>query len=167
MYRIPIYQVRLVRDGSQPSARKKVDSPATAAQVLQQYLDGADREHFVVLRLDTPKPRILASTPSRSGRPTRPSYKLSGIQCISLWRTGVPHPLFLYRFTCRSPSLGVYERRSAAGAEATLGQRGDWRSAMVTRLRVRRRQDRHRDRTRYCRPRGGDFAWRAAIGNRR
>lgn len=53
MYRIPIYQVRLVRDGSQPAARKKVDSPSTAAQVLQQYLDGADREHFVVLLLDT------------------------------------------------------------------------------------------------------------------
>ncbi|MQA91970.1 MAG: DNA repair protein RadC [Gemmatimonas sp.] len=53
MYRIPIYQVRLVRDGSQPSARKKVVSPSTAARVLQQYLDGADREHFVALLLDT------------------------------------------------------------------------------------------------------------------
>ena len=53
MYRIPIYHVRLVRDGSQTSARKKVDSPSTAAHVLQQYLDGADREHFVVLLLDT------------------------------------------------------------------------------------------------------------------
>jgi DNA repair protein RadC len=53
MYRIPIYQVKLVRDGSQASERKKVDSPATAAHVLQQYLDGVDREHFVVLLLDT------------------------------------------------------------------------------------------------------------------
>ncbi|MEX2374812.1 MAG: DNA repair protein RadC [Dehalococcoidia bacterium] len=53
MYRIPIYQVKLVRDGSQIAERKKVDSPATAAQVLEQYLDGADREHFVVLLLDT------------------------------------------------------------------------------------------------------------------
>ena len=53
MYRIPIYQVKLVRDGSQAAERKKVDSPSTAAHVLQQYLDGADREHFVVLLLDT------------------------------------------------------------------------------------------------------------------
>jgi DNA repair protein RadC len=53
MYRIPIYQVKLVRDGSQMAERKKVDSPATAAAVLQQYLDGVDREHFVVLLLDT------------------------------------------------------------------------------------------------------------------
>src|SRR5690606_10797019 len=53
MYRIPIYQVKLVRDGSQASERKKVDCAATAARLLQQYLDGADREHFVVLLLDT------------------------------------------------------------------------------------------------------------------
>lgn len=53
MYRIPIYQVKLVRDGSQVAARKKVSSPVTAASVLHEYLDGADREHFVVLLLDT------------------------------------------------------------------------------------------------------------------
>ena len=53
MYRIPIYQVKLVRDGSQPSARKKIDCADTAARILQKYLEGADREHFVVLLLDT------------------------------------------------------------------------------------------------------------------
>jgi DNA repair protein RadC len=53
MYRIPIYQVRLVRDGSQRAERKKVNAPATAAEVLHQYLSEADREHFVVLLLDT------------------------------------------------------------------------------------------------------------------
>jgi DNA repair protein RadC len=53
MYRIPIYQVKLVRDGSQPAERKKVSTPAIAASILQQYLEGADREHFVVLLLDT------------------------------------------------------------------------------------------------------------------
>ena len=53
MYRIPIYQVKLDRDGSQASERKKVDCAATDARILQQYLDGADREHFVVLLLDT------------------------------------------------------------------------------------------------------------------
>lgn len=53
MYRIPIYQVKLVRDGSLTAERKKIDAPATAANVLHQYFDGADREHFVVLLLDT------------------------------------------------------------------------------------------------------------------
>lgn len=53
MYRIPIYQVKLVRDGSQKAERKKVSHAAVAAEVLRQFLDGADREHFVVLLLDT------------------------------------------------------------------------------------------------------------------
>ncbi len=53
MYRIPIYRVKLVRDGSQAVERKKVVSPITAANLLHEYLDGADREHFVVLLLDT------------------------------------------------------------------------------------------------------------------
>lgn len=53
MHRIPIYRVKLVRDGSQAVERKKVVSPVTAANLLHQYLDGADREHFVVLLLDT------------------------------------------------------------------------------------------------------------------
>jgi DNA repair protein RadC len=53
MYRIPIYQVKLVRDGSQPTERKQVSTAADAAGILQAYLDGADREHFVVLLLNT------------------------------------------------------------------------------------------------------------------
>lgn len=53
MYRIPIYRVQLVRDGSQTAERKKVSQPAVAAEVLWQFLEGADREHFVVVLLDT------------------------------------------------------------------------------------------------------------------
>ena len=53
MYRIPIYQVKLVRDGSLTTERKRIEGPATAASVLHQYFEGADREHFVVLLLDT------------------------------------------------------------------------------------------------------------------
>ncbi|MBW3631205.1 MAG: DNA repair protein RadC [Gemmatimonadetes bacterium] len=53
MYRIPIYQVKLVRDGSQAAERKHVSTPSVAAGILHAYLDGADREHFVVLLLNT------------------------------------------------------------------------------------------------------------------
>ena len=53
MYRIPIYQVKLVRDGSQKAERKKVSHAAVAAEVLWQFLDEVDREHFVVILLDT------------------------------------------------------------------------------------------------------------------
>jgi DNA repair protein RadC len=53
MYHIPIYQVKLVRDGSQKTERKKVSQPAVAAEVLWQFLEEVDREHFVVILLDT------------------------------------------------------------------------------------------------------------------
>ena len=53
MYRIPVYRVQLVRDGSQKTERKKVSQPAVAANVLWQFLERADREHFVVVLLDT------------------------------------------------------------------------------------------------------------------
>jgi DNA repair protein RadC len=62
MYRIPIYQVKLVRDGSQAAERKKVSTPAIAAAVLQQFLADADREHFVVLLLDTQNQMIGINT---------------------------------------------------------------------------------------------------------
>jgi DNA repair protein RadC len=53
MYRIPIYRIKLVREGSLATERRKVGGPAIAADVLHQYFEGADREHFVVLLLDT------------------------------------------------------------------------------------------------------------------
>lgn len=53
MYRIPIYRVQLVRDGSQKAERKKVSHSAVAAEVLWTFLEGVDREHFVALLLDT------------------------------------------------------------------------------------------------------------------
>ena len=52
-YSIPAYRISLIRDGACPSSeRPKILESKTAAQILQQYLDGADREHFVVLLLD-------------------------------------------------------------------------------------------------------------------
>lgn len=52
-YSIPIYQVRLVRDGriafDQPQSRSSLD----AAQLFRRFLgDDADREHFMVAMLD-------------------------------------------------------------------------------------------------------------------
>ncbi len=52
MYRIPRYKVTLVRDSSVPSEIKNVSTPAEAAPLLRAYLEGIDREHFVVLLLD-------------------------------------------------------------------------------------------------------------------
>lgn len=51
-YQIPILSVKLVRDSSQRSEMKFVNHPKVAADAIRQYLDGADREVFVVLLLD-------------------------------------------------------------------------------------------------------------------
>lgn len=53
MYRIPIFQVKLVRDGSQAAEFKRVRGPGDVYQLLADYLEGAEREHFGVLLLDT------------------------------------------------------------------------------------------------------------------
>jgi len=49
----PIYQIRLVRDGNQRIPDRRVTRPVDAAAILQAYLEGADREHFVVILLNT------------------------------------------------------------------------------------------------------------------
>jgi len=49
---IPIYRVTLVREGKMPTYESRIRSSATAHTVLQEYMDGADREHFVVMLLD-------------------------------------------------------------------------------------------------------------------
>ena len=51
-YAIPVYTISLVRDGVQRTTTRRVGSSVDASAVLTQYLDGVDREHFVVLLLD-------------------------------------------------------------------------------------------------------------------
>jgi DNA repair protein RadC len=49
---IPIYKVQLVREGTLIVPEKQVKSPQDVADVLREYLKGADREHFVALHLN-------------------------------------------------------------------------------------------------------------------
>ena len=55
-YIIPNYKVMLVRDSGESvkMAGKKsvIKSPADMADMFKSYLDGADREHFVIAMLD-------------------------------------------------------------------------------------------------------------------
>ena len=54
MYRIPIYRVALVREGSQPVPTKTVACPKDAHDILRPFIGSqADREHLVVMTLDT------------------------------------------------------------------------------------------------------------------
>ncbi|MFH2203515.1 MAG: hypothetical protein ABIJ96_10395, partial [Elusimicrobiota bacterium] len=51
-YRIPVYQVRLVRHARHRVASMEIKEPRTAVYVLRSYLKGVDREHVVVILLD-------------------------------------------------------------------------------------------------------------------
>ena len=50
-YQIPVYRVQLVRESALPTDADKI-GPDNAGDVVARYLEGADREHFVVLLLD-------------------------------------------------------------------------------------------------------------------
>jgi DNA repair protein RadC len=49
---LPIYRVTLVRERQMPSYVHQIRCSADAARLLWEYLDGVDREHFVVFFLD-------------------------------------------------------------------------------------------------------------------
>jgi DNA repair protein RadC len=48
---LPIYRVVLVKEGKLPTYESRIRSSASAYTVLQDDLDGVDREHFVVMLL--------------------------------------------------------------------------------------------------------------------
>ncbi len=56
---VPVYRVQLVREGEQPlPERRQIQKPQDAAQLFSAFLQDKDREHFVVLMLDT-KNRVI------------------------------------------------------------------------------------------------------------
>ncbi len=58
-YRLPVYRVALVRDGSlSHHERPLLTAPTVAARILSTYFSAVDREHFVVLMLNA-KNRLL------------------------------------------------------------------------------------------------------------
>lgn len=52
-YRIPVYKVQLVRESSLSVQQKEINSPDIAYEIFEKYMVGLDREHFVVMMLDT------------------------------------------------------------------------------------------------------------------
>jgi DNA repair protein RadC len=49
---IPVYRVTLVREGQMPSYEQRIRCSADGARLLWAYLEGVDREHFVIVLLD-------------------------------------------------------------------------------------------------------------------
>ncbi len=62
--RIPIYHVELVREASVNAPTQQVQSPAKACDILRSFIGESDREHFVVLLLDTRNRAIGINTVS-------------------------------------------------------------------------------------------------------
>ena len=63
-YRVPIYQVTLVREGTLTAPRPRLRSAQDAAELLRQFLGAVDREHFVVILLDRKNAPIGINTVS-------------------------------------------------------------------------------------------------------
>ncbi|TVM02686.1 MAG: DNA repair protein [Candidatus Brocadia sp. WS118] len=52
MYKIQVYKIKLVRSSTKSVKVDVVKEVEDAVKVLRTYLEGEDREHFVVLMLD-------------------------------------------------------------------------------------------------------------------
>ena len=53
VFEAPVYQVYLVRKDTVTAMNRALCSPEDAVRIVQDYLKGADREHFVGLYLDS------------------------------------------------------------------------------------------------------------------
>jgi len=51
-YKVPSYTVMLVRDKKIETDTKFINSPDDVNKIIQSYLNGVDREHFVVIMLN-------------------------------------------------------------------------------------------------------------------
>jgi DNA repair protein RadC len=64
-YRIPVYSVKLVKDSSLKLG-DKIQEPTDAGRIALEYLRDVDREHFIVLLLDT-KHRVIGINTAHIG----------------------------------------------------------------------------------------------------
>lgn len=67
MYRISVVRCQMVRDGSVQVDSRTVRTAADIAEIARTYLDGADREHFIVLLLNAKHRVIGVNTVSIGG----------------------------------------------------------------------------------------------------
>ena len=103
MHRLPIYRVTLVRESSQPSMLNRITTPHNVFEIASSYLEGADREHFVVIMLDTKNQVIgintvaigvLASCPIHPREVFKPAIlaNAAGVILLHNHPSGDPYP---------------------------------------------------------------------------
>ena len=87
---IGVFKVQLVREGSFPYADRQIRSADDAADILAGYLVGVDREHFVVLTLDT-------------------KHKVTGIHTVSVGSLDatIVHPREVYKPAVLAGASGI------------------------------------------------------------
>jgi DNA repair protein RadC len=73
-YSLPGLEVRLVRDRTVDRPTRKISKAADAADIVREYLDGADREKFVVILLNTKHNVIGINTVSVGGLAVAPVH---------------------------------------------------------------------------------------------
>ena len=61
---VPIYRVTLVREGKIQDHPGKITSSLMGSEIANRYLEGTDREHFIVLLLDRKNQLIGINTVS-------------------------------------------------------------------------------------------------------
>ena len=90
MYRIPRYKIMLVREGSHQAEVRNISCPQDALPVMRSYLEGADREHFAAILLDT-KNRII------------------GIHTVSIGalNTSIVHPREVFKAAILANAAGI------------------------------------------------------------
>ena len=103
MYQVPVYKVALVRESSQSSVVKSIKKPQDVYEIAKDYLAGVDREHFVVMMLDTKNKIIgintvaigvLSSCPVHPREVFKPAIlcNSAGIVLVHLHPSGDPTP---------------------------------------------------------------------------
>jgi len=103
-YSIPVLHLRLVREGSvtlhdAPQVRTSND----AANIFRTYLEGADREHFVVLLLNQ-KNRVIG-------------IHTVAVGCLS---SAIVHPREVFKVAVADPVMKELGRRAVAGNAAAM-----------------------------------------------
>ncbi|OFW79013.1 MAG: hypothetical protein A2201_03005 [Alicyclobacillus sp. RIFOXYA1_FULL_53_8] len=87
---IPILKLQLVRERSEKFDVKQIRSADDAARILYEYLDNEDREHFVVMLLDT-------------------KHKVTGINTVSIGSLDatIVHPREVFKAAILANASGI------------------------------------------------------------
>jgi len=102
MRSIKSYQLLMVKDSSFKAESTQVSEPSAVATILKSYLHGREREHFVVLAVDT-------------------RNKVIGIHTVSIGslNSSIVHPREVYKFAILANASAVIFGHNHPSGETT------------------------------------------------